>query len=606
MHTLFYSGEFDNWFQHNSSFKKGKLAENFNDDLDQRINTYLFVNDVEEINSFILPISLNGNFYDFSGLIFAHHVRLTRNIKCCDVTIILYGTIELVELLRLTPLARILLTDNVLYLNTAENSFEEMRVSIKENPHKLEMQQFIKQIQIEPPSNYEGSHHSADNEFALIQWSKYIGCYNILPDDFKKEFDSRLYLKYLRTKNPVPEINTRDQISINTVTSVNILLIDDEADSGWKNFYSSLFSNSTNKINFEDSGIDFKDPNIRDIIISKVESKVIKFQPDLILLDLRLLDSDFDKKTSADELTGLKILEKIKEINKGIQVIITTASNKAWNFNLAKQKGAYDFIIKDGFENPVNAIKKLISTIEISAKRAKFLKKIDGKIGNIKELIKANNHFDDKDDENIIIQDKKNDKIRKKLFSNLDLAFELLDLSCEIPEKKKYFSYSYLQFFICIEEFGTLNVFEKNNPVLFVENDQLFISHIIFPICICKKIENKWQSKLSFISGKISLQQKPCIYPRKLDTNFYVSSILIYKYGNDNSSISKWTDVYMARNKVAHEGHIPNQKETNLLLNFMLYFFDKTKENDVNIKNGLIPITFEESLQKLMIKHKHR
>ena len=309
MHTLFYSGDFDSWYQHNNSFKKGKLADNFNDDIDQKIHKYLLGNDNEDISSFILPISLNGNFFDFSGLIFAHHVRLTRNLKCCDVTIAFYGTLEILELLRITQLARILLTDNVLYFNIAKYSFEEMRESIKECPNKFEIQRFIKQIQIESPSNYEGNHHSADNEFALIQWSKYIGCYNILPDGFKREFDSRLYLKYLRTKNPVSEDSAKHQISKYTAASVNILLIDDEAIKGWKEFYSSLFSNSSKKIKFEDSGIDFKVPNISDVIISRVESKVIQFKPDIVLLDLRLLDSDFDKENSPAELTGIKIIK---------------------------------------------------------------------------------------------------------------------------------------------------------------------------------------------------------------------------------------------------------------------------------------------------------
>jgi CheY-like chemotaxis protein len=374
--TLFYSEDIANWLPIKSSFKKGKLAENYNDDLDQIINTYLLENDSEDINPFILPISLNGIFFDFSGLIFAHHIRLTRNIKCCDTTIVLYGTLEVEQLLRLTPLARILLTDNVLYFNISNFSFEEIIKSAQEHYTIFDFIRFIKQIQIDPPSNYEGNHHSADNEFALIQWSKYIGCYNILPNEFKKEFDSRLFLKYLRAKNTVIEGYTKNQISISTDGSVNVLLIDDEARKGWKEFYSSLFSNSSKKIKFEDSNIDFKVPNISDVINSLVESKVIQFKPDIVLLDLRLLDSDFDNDTSPSELTGLKILEKIKEINKGIQVIITTASNKAWNFNLAKQKGAYDFIIKDGLEDPKIAITKLCQTIENACKRSLYLKPI--------------------------------------------------------------------------------------------------------------------------------------------------------------------------------------------------------------------------------------
>lgn len=373
-------------------FSKGELASNYNDDLDQIIHTYLLDLRLEEINSFILPISINGNFFDFSGLIFAHHVRLTKQIKSCDATIVFYGILEVEQLLRLTDWARILLTPNVIYVNIAKSTFDDLKELIQSySPKNFISEPFLEKIQINPPANYETNHHNVDNEFALIQWSKHIKCYNNLPISFKNEFDSRLYFKYLKLKKDFPEIGEKNQITIDIDAPVNILLIDDEAGKGWEAFYSSLFSNSSKEIKFEDSGIDFKDPNISDLIISRVENKVIQFKPDIVLLDLRLLDSDFHKETPPDELTGLKILDKIMEINKGIQVIITTASNKAWNFNHAKQKGAYDFIIKDGFEDPEKAIGKLSITIKNASNRSLYLKPIYKKMD---DSLKAWNNYD--------------------------------------------------------------------------------------------------------------------------------------------------------------------------------------------------------------------
>ena len=373
-------------------FSKGELASNYNDDLDQIIHTYLLDLRLEEINSFILPISINGNFFDFSGLIFAHHVRLTKQIKSCDATIVFYGILEVEQLLRLTDWARILLTPNVIYVNIAKSTFDDLKELIQSySPKNFISEPFLEKIQINPPANYETNHHNVDNEFALIQWSKHIKYYNNLPISFKNEFDSRLYFKYLKLKKDFPEIGEKNQITIDIDAPVNILLIDDEAGKGWEAFYSSLFSNSSKEIKFEDSGIDFKDPNISDLIISRVENKVIQFKPDIVLLDLRLLDSDFHKETPPDELTGLKILDKIMEINKGIQVIITTASNKAWNFNHAKQKGAYDFIIKDGFEDPEKAIGKLSITIKNASNRSLYLKPIYKKMD---DSLKAWNNYD--------------------------------------------------------------------------------------------------------------------------------------------------------------------------------------------------------------------
>ena len=587
-------------------FSKGELASNYNDDLDQIIHTYLLDLRLEEINSFILPISINGNFFDFSGLMFAHHVRLTKQIKSCDATIVFYGILEVEQLIRLTDWARILLTPNVIYVNIAKSTFDDIKeLILAYSPKNFISEPFLEKIQINPPANYETNHHNVDNEFALIQWSKHIKCYDNLPISFKNEFDSRLHFKYLKLKKDFPEIGEKNQIIIDIDAPVNILLIDDEADKGWKDFYSSFFSSSSKKINFEDSGIDFKGQNNTNVITSEVESKVIQFKPDIVLLDLRLLDSDFHKETPLAELTGLKILEKIKEINKGIQVIITTASNKAWNFNLAKLKGAYEFIIKDGFEDPRRAIEELSVTIEVSAKRAKFLKIIDHKLSSIKALINSNNHFEDKDDEEKKPDELKDDKIRKRMFTNLGLAFELLDLSYMIQDKDKYLAYCYLQLFLLIEDFTNPDSLEKHHPILYNESNQVFINHHLKQICVLQKKEGKKLTRLVF-NSKYKLEENAIDYKRRMDTNFFVSSILIYKYGNTNSSVKNWTKVYNVRNDVAHEGYIPEEIEINRLLDFMLYFFDNSNESNSNLDKGFEPITYEESLKALTAKYKSK
>ncbi len=379
---IFSFGDFEIEIPQNSTFEKGKLSENFGDDLDQRINTYLNRNDSELINSFILPVSLTGNFFDFSGLIFAHHIRLSRNLKCCDVKVAFYGTLELTELLRLSPLARILITENVFYIDIAKHSFEEIIELIASKSKKINFQSILNQIQISPPSNYDGNHHSVDNEFALIQWSIQNGSYESLPDDFKKEFDSLLYFKYLRAKNPLSHLEIKTFEKIQLETSIKILLIDDESRKGWKDFYEFFFQKLSNKIDFQDIDIDFKNSNSldRNELISTIISEIKKIDPDIILLDLRLLDIDIDNEKEPNQLTGIKILEKIKEVNNGIQVIVTTASNKVWNFKYANQKGALDYIIKNGFESPEVTLKKIRATIEYASIRAIYLKPIYNKM----------------------------------------------------------------------------------------------------------------------------------------------------------------------------------------------------------------------------------
>lgn len=607
MNLLFPIKDFNLGINNSIFFEIATLSPgNYDDDIDQIIHSFIRDKEKSSIESLTIPISLSNNFMEFSGLLLAHHIRLSREFKFCNVPIVFYGSLKIEQLLRITPLARILLTSNVVYVDTTKYLFADIQNLLEGYKVKsFDTSAFLDQIQINPPANYD-SHHSVDNEFALIQWSKFIKCYDELPPIFRKEYESKLYFKYLKLKQTLAQAEKPlEKTIIETTGNISILLIDDEAGKGWEAFYSSLFNNSSKEIKFEDSGIDFKDPNISDLIISRVENKVIQFKPDIVLLDLRLLDSDFHKETPPAELTGLKILEKIKEINRGIQVIITTASNKAWNFNLAKQKGAYDFIIKDGFEVPEKAIGKFNTALEISFKRAGFLKIIDQKLSILKELIISSAHFKDKDDDEKKPHEIKEDKIRKRMFSYLEIAFELLDLSYNIPQKHKYLAYSYLQLFLLIEDFVNPDSLEKDTPILYNESDQVFISHSLKQICILQIKEGKKLTRLVFDS-KYKIDNIAIEFKRKMDTNFFVSSILIYKYGNPNSSEKEWTSVYRVRNKIAHEGYTPNESEIKKLLDFMLYFFNNSNERDMNIDKGLVPVTYEESLQALTAKFNSR
>lgn len=363
---------------------------NYNDDLDHRcheeVNKEVYN---QEIDFLLMPISLTENFVELSGLILAHHIRLSHKEHLRKVPIILYGYVDHIKLLKLSSYARILLTDNVHYVNLLNYDFENIAESInKYNLKPFDQNNFLKTIEILPPANYD-SHHSIDNEYALIRWSKYIGCYEKLPEQFRKEFDSRLYFKYLNVKNKVDEVNDKKNYSITLSSKTKILLIDDEERKGWGKLYESFFQFSPN-IEFICSDIDFKNNQNQTKTIDEINKIVKKEDPDVVLLDLRLLDNDFEESTAPEDLTGIKAVEAIKAINRGIQIIVTTASNKAWNFNLAKQKGAYDFVIKDGFDDPAKSIKRLNETVEVCGKRTKFLKPISE---NIKLAINSWNSY---------------------------------------------------------------------------------------------------------------------------------------------------------------------------------------------------------------------
>jgi len=585
MNLLFPIKDFNLGIDNGEFFEIATISSgNYDDDIDQIIHSFLSDNRKSKIDSFTIPISLSNNFMEFSGLLLAHHIRLSREFKFCDVPIVFYGSLKLEQLLRITPLARILLTSNVVYVDTTKYSFADIQKSLEGYKVKsFDTSTFLDQIQINPPVNYD-SHHSVDNEFALNQWSIFIKCYDELPPIFRKEYESKLYFKYLKLKQSLAQVEKLlEKTIIETTGNTKILLIDDEAKKGWENFYNSLFRNS--KIKFEDSGIEFKKEEKNDLV-AKIESRVKDFNPDVVLLDLRLHDSDFWEEVEPQNLTGIKILEKIKEINRGIQVIMTTASNKAWNFNLAKQKGAYDFIIKDGFEDPSRAIEKLICTIEISAKRAKFLKGIGKRIDEIKTVIIGNSYFNANDD-----------KIRNKFFSNLNLSFELLDLSSEEPEKQKYFAYSYLQLFLCIEEFLKIkDIFEFG--------DKCYINNSIL---VARKDPNNesWLASIKFIDNNPShyilcnSEKSSRLNPQQSD--FKMSAVLIYLFNQVTSNSKNWPLIRDIRNKKAAHPEKGNVTQGNIihLFDFLLFIFDVRNLILENFKDGLTDEIKVEDIDKL-------
>ena len=68
------------------------------------------------------------------------------------------------------------------------------------------------------------------------------------------------------------------------------------------------------------------------------------FPYDLVFLDLRLQPQDKDK--PIEEITGIKILERIKELNPAVPVIVFTASEKALTHKKALELGADGYWIK--------------------------------------------------------------------------------------------------------------------------------------------------------------------------------------------------------------------------------------------------------------------
>ncbi|MDE6424160.1 MAG: response regulator [Muribaculaceae bacterium] len=85
-------------------------------------------------------------------------------------------------------------------------------------------------------------------------------------------------------------------------------------------------------------------------ISEEIRKKITSGDYDLIFLDLRMTGVAEDSVMKPEEFSGMSILKAIKRINAGIQVIMLTATNKAWNLKALMDAGANGYYMKESPE----------------------------------------------------------------------------------------------------------------------------------------------------------------------------------------------------------------------------------------------------------------
>ena len=124
-----------------------------------------------------------------------------------------------------------------------------------------------------------------------------------------------------------------------------IVLLDDFAEEGWKHLLrETLFEN------VDDRGLEsvFVAPPIPDSITEDwVQNAVLKFDPDLVLLDLRL-HGNREHSVPVKDTTGAKVLEILRREDLGLPVVLMTASNKYWTYRDMLRLGADGYWMKAG------------------------------------------------------------------------------------------------------------------------------------------------------------------------------------------------------------------------------------------------------------------
>lgn len=311
------------------------------------------------------------------GVRVAYHIRLSKELGDKRfVPIVVISDFDAEQLNRFDALSAILFTKNIsLIKNTKEEIGKFQSIYIQNLTQEEYGSEFLSKIKVEAPKDYL-SHHDISNEWAIYRWGEFLKVDGKAIDKNKQKIESMLYFKYLKSKYSFQD---REDFKINRPSKGGkVLLIDDEWKKGWSDIlHTALSSQDLELKTFE---YNYKDKSEFNLIV-QLNYKELKEQiqnTDVVILDLRLTENDHNN-GDIDNYTGVKILQRIHEINAGIQVIMLTATSKSTVLEKLYEYKILGYIKKEHPEDhsisTVENINKLIYLVDKGLNR-KFLKNI--------------------------------------------------------------------------------------------------------------------------------------------------------------------------------------------------------------------------------------
>lgn len=527
---------------------------------------------IEEYTNIILPACFGKVLADFLGLRFAAHIRCTPGINQ-HKNIFLYSFNGIKDYFS-SESFNILKTEGVFLIDYDVNTIINKSLDKIEYLSKEKIINEVKKINLQIPANYEDN-HSIVNEWAIYRWSQAINASDDSIDKITNIQNSNLYFKYLKTIYPMSKVDIiqDSELKLNFEGNPTILYIDDEADKGWKEIFETLFYEKNENIDFFHLDNELNDKTKKEISELTIKT-IMEENVDVVILDFRLHKDDFECK-KIEEVTGYQILKKIKDHNKGIQVIIFSATNKIWNFQALQEAGADGFIIKEAPEKSINndfteqSIENLKKSLEQCINKI-FLKEIYAILTPLIEKVALNKNKQ---------PNKYSLRIQQgKLKNYLDYLKSADLLLYSNPNNLKY---TFLQLILIIEDIIKSFYINSNDGNHYVE-----ISLTEKKICIEKSSSQiilklnpieKW-SRFSFQDYLIQIPEEFSLFNAQADRipfNYRLNCVLHFKYNIVLEQSSIYSGLYRLRSSsVAHIGNSDVKKEDILnsieLLNILI------------------------------------
>ena len=315
----------------------------------------------QTFNAIILPLCFGPVLSDYNGLRLATHIRCTVTLNQ-HVPIYIYSVVDLSFIIG-NDYFDIIKTNGVFLIGYDNMSIKK---AIRDSHIIIEKESLItemKKVHLSIPKNYIDN-HSVSNEWAIYRWAKTIGVKDKDIENVIKTVENNLYFKYLNTIYPVlPQGKLAKKeliVSANITRKPKVLLVDDEAEKGWYKIFCTIIEDING---FEFSHLDDElNEKTSEEIVDVVHNKIVDDDIDIVILDYRLHRHDFFAE-KIEMVTGYKVLCDIKNnINRGIQVILLSATTKIWNWEALQRVGADAFIMKD---NPEGNFEELTTTATI-------------------------------------------------------------------------------------------------------------------------------------------------------------------------------------------------------------------------------------------------
>ncbi len=361
---------------------------------------------------------------------------------------------------------------------------------------------------------------------------------------------------------------------------MRILLIDDNANKGWKQIIEKVFP-------------------VTDMIVQvalnlqEAENK-IEDKFDLIFLDVRLSEQDHNV-TNPTEYSGYKILEKIKNnflnMNFATPIILITATNKIWNVDAFRNYGIdgyyikehpnYVFDIETSKQNYNNLKKKFIELKAIGQKRNDIWKLSK----DIIDKISKHSYF---------MENKKYENVKDRIIDKLKLGYDYLFKEPNELEKKvlktNNEAIAFIIYWSILEEI-VKGYSEYNNWIMpdytfsgnwkfrnkeyFIERDNDTIE-----VNISKDIRGNWVSQgvqenaniidFKYINGKINLSEQ--VYS------------LLAAYQMDNQQFQSLSNGFNSINSFRNKIDFIHSKIKNIYERPLINEKDSTEQYDFCIK----------------------